>query len=109
MLSEVELIIQAILDLVVELLPSISGGSTSAVAKAVALLDKIVPTIIAAFPNLIASVQGIISALQSSGNLTDAQMTALEAQAASLDAALIQAGKDEGLTDPLAPPASPAT
>jgi hypothetical protein len=103
MLTEVGLIVQAILDLVVELLPQITGGSTSAVAKAVVLLDKIVPTIIAAFPNLITSVQGIISALQSSGNLTGDQMTALEKQAADLDAALLQAGKDEDLTDPLAP------
>ena len=103
MLTEIGLIIQAALDVVMELLPSVAGGSTSAVAKIIALLDKILPTVLAALPNMVASIKDIISALQSTGPLTDAQMTALETMSATLDAALVQAGKDEGLTDPLAP------
>ena len=103
MLTEISLIIQAALDLVVELLPSVGSGSTSAVAKIIALLDKIIPTVTAALPNLIASIKDIIAALQSSGPLTADQMTTLETMSATLDAALVQAGKDEGLTDPLAP------
>lgn len=105
MLTTVELVIQTILGLVVDLLPDIKTSSTAA-AKIIVMLEKILPDIIAIFPNLITSVKGIINAMQSSGNLTADEMTTLETQAATLDAALIQAGKDEGLIDPLAPPAS---
>jgi hypothetical protein len=108
MLSAAELIIQAVLDLVVSLLPDITSGSTSAAAKIISLLDKIIPDIIAVVPNLIASVKDMIAAVQSSGPLTADQMTSLETMSATLDAALVQAGKDEGLTDPLAAPAAPA-
>jgi len=104
MLTTAGLIIQAILDLVVNLLPDVTGGSTSAAAKIISLLDKIIPDVIAVFPNLIASVKDMIAAVQSSGPLTADQMTALETMSTTLDAALVQAGKDEGLTDPLAPP-----
>jgi len=105
MLSAAELIIQAVLDLVVSLLSDVSGGSTSAAAKIISLLDKILPDIMKVFPALIASVKDMIAAVQSKGNLTADQMTTLEKMSADLDAALVQAGKDEGLVDPLAPPA----
>jgi phage-related protein len=107
MLEAVALIIEAALSLISELLPSVATGSVSAVAKIVAMLEQIVPVVVKNLPNLIAPIQDIISVLQSTGPLTNEQMTALETMSASLDAVLVQAGKDDGLTDPLAP-AAPA-
>jgi hypothetical protein len=101
-------LVQVALGLVGELLPQIGQGSTTAAAKIVATLEQIVPAVVQFVPTMVAEVQDIIAAVQSSGPLTDAQMTSLETMAKTLDDALVQAGKDEGLTDPLAPPATPA-
>lgn len=98
--------IETLLILIDGLLPELgAGASTAIIDKILAALIQIVPIIASAATSFLPTVNNIIASLQNS-TLTPAQVTALAALNAQVDAAFEAAATAAG--DP-APPAAPAT
>lgn len=78
---------------IVELLATVVEKLTSSadVAKAIAVLEAWLPTIIQGFSDLVPQVQAIIATLKGGDQLTADQITALDAMTAQVDAGFDQA------------------
>ena len=81
-----QVIIQSVLNLISQLLPSLGNGATEEVIAAIvkAAID-LLALAIKFDPALVAEVQGIIASLQSTGALTQDQIATLDAANKSAD------------------------
>ena len=88
-------LIEGILEEVLGLAPNVSTGG---VQNIINILEKVIPTAVAIGQSLLTPIQNIIATLKSSAAATPAQIAALSAQSATVDAALDAAAKDDNLT-----------
>lgn len=81
-----------------ELLSLAASATTGQATNIISMVEKYVQLAVNYLPSLIPSLQNIITALTGNGAVTADQITQLQAQSATLDAALDAAAKDDGLT-----------
>jgi len=91
--------IETLLTLIEGLLPQLGaiGATTGVVSQILTALITIVPIIAQNATNFITPVKNIIAALQASGNVTPAQIAALQALDAQCDAAFDAAAGKAGV------------
>jgi hypothetical protein len=80
------------------LLPLLSGAVPTQLQGVIDFLEKIIPTVVQEAEDVLPSIQNIIAALQGNGAVTADQITQLQAQSATVDAALDAAAKDDNLS-----------
>jgi hypothetical protein len=76
--------VTVVLTIIQKLLPTITTSAT--IQTIVDAIVALTPIVIAEYSQLLPIVQNIIAVLQQSGDITDDQITALEAASAAIDA-----------------------
>ena len=91
-----------------EILPLASSVTSGGAQNIINILEKVIPVAVQAGESLLTPIQNIIAALQGNGSVTADQVTTLQTQSATVDAALDAAAQADGLTTATAATTAPA-